>query len=170
MIGLVDKNRSVQKMMHKKTASEKKRQLEEKKNRLKLFLKKSGFKSTRQRDIIAKEFLSSNVHITAEELYRKIISEHDDIGFTTVYRTLKLLTQSGLAAERVFADNLTRYEPLSLDQEHHDHLICLNCGSIMEFQNTRIEKLQDVVANEVGFATVQHKLELYGYCKNCRND
>ncbi len=138
----------------------------EKKERLKTFLKEKGFKSTRQRDIIATEFLKTSRHITVEDLYRKISRKHKEIGFTTVYRTLKLLTKSGLAAERVFADNLTRYEPLTAE-EHHDHLICLQCGAITEFENTRIEKLQERIASDIGFKTVAHKMELYGHCRNC---
>ncbi|MBI4709838.1 MAG: transcriptional repressor, partial [Nitrospirae bacterium] len=99
-----------------------------KKERLRAFIKKMGFKATRQRDLIATEFLKTAGHITAEDLYKKITRRYKDIGFTTVYRTLKLLSKSGLATERVFADNLTRYEPLSAE-DHHDHLICLSCGS-----------------------------------------
>jgi Fur family ferric uptake transcriptional regulator len=156
--------------MDKTAGSSKEKQIIEKKARLKTFLKESGFKSTRQRDIIATEFLRCREHITAEDLYRKILRKHREIGFTTVYRTLKLLAQSGLATERVFADNLTRYEPLSVDEDHHDHLICLDCGSIIEFKNTRIEKLQTRVADEFGFHTVSHKMELYGHCRDCRKD
>lgn len=139
----------------------------QKKDQLKSFLKEKGFKSTRQRDIIATEFLQSVEHMTAEELYKKVSRKYNDIGFTTVYRTLKLLKNSGLATERVFADNLTRYEPLSAE-DHHDHLICLECGDITEFENTRIEQLQDKIADELGFQTVTHKMELYGYCRKCR--
>jgi Fur family ferric uptake transcriptional regulator len=156
--------------MDKTARSSKEKQIIEKKARLKTFLKESGYKSTRQRDIIATEFLRCREHITAEDLYRKILRKHREIGFTTVYRTLKLLAQSGLATERVFADNLTRYEPLSVDEDHHDHLICLDCGSIIEFKNTRIEKLQTRVADEFGFHTVSHKMELYGHCSKCRKD
>ncbi|MBI5050393.1 MAG: transcriptional repressor [Nitrospirae bacterium] len=126
-----------------------------------------GFKSTRQRDIIATEFLKTICHITAEELYKKISRMNKEIGFTTVYRTLKLLAKSGLATERVFADNLTRYEPIST-KEHHDHLICLACGGITEFEDTKIEKLQEAVAVEFGFMTITHKMELYGYCRKCK--
>lgn len=138
-----------------------------KKERLKAFLKERGFKSTRQRDVIATAFLKTEGHITAEELYRKITRKYKDIGFTTVYRTLKLLAKSGLAAERVFADNLTRYEPLSA-RDHHDHLICLDCGAITEFENIKMEKLQERIAHEFGFDTAAHKMELYGYCSKCR--
>jgi Fur family ferric uptake transcriptional regulator len=146
----------------------KNRRLSEKKERLNVFLKQKGLKFTKQRDAIATEFLKSGEHMTAEELYRKINRKHPDIGFTTVYRTLKLLAQSGLATERVFADNLTRYEPLAAE-DHHDHLICLGCGSITEFENMKIERLQERVAGEFGFETIRHKMELYGYCRNCRS-
>jgi Fur family ferric uptake transcriptional regulator len=148
--------------------SAKSHMLSEKKERFKVFLKEKGLKFTRQRDFITTEFLKSEEHVTAEDLYRKIIRKKPDIGFTTVYRTLKLLDQSGLATERVFADNLTRYEPLSAE-DHHDHLICLDCGSITEFENSKIERLQERVADEFGFYTVLHKMELYGHCRKCRS-
>lgn len=145
----------------------KEHKLEDKKQRLKTFLKEKGFKSTRQRDIIANEFFKSKGHITAEDLYRKIIKKHGDIGFTTVYRTLKLLVKSGLATERVFTDNLTRYEPLSTE-DHHDHLICLNCGAITEFEDMKMEKLQEHIANKFDFETAIHRMEIYGYCRKCK--
>ena len=140
----------------------------EKKEKLISFLKEKGFKSTRQRDIIATEFLKTGEHVTAEDLYKKINRKHKDIGLTTVYRTLKLLKKSGLATESIFADNLTRYEPLSED-DHHDHLVCLDCGSITEFENSKIERLQGKIADEFGFHTVSHKMDLYGYCRECKN-
>jgi len=146
----------------------KQRGIIEKRERLNSFLKEKGLKFTRQRDIIATEFLRAGKHITAEDMYRKISRKHADIGFTTVYRTLKLLAQSGLATERVFADNLKRYEPLAAE-DHHDHLICLTCGSITEFENMKIERLQEMVAEEFGFETVVHKMELYGYCRQCKS-
>jgi Fur family ferric uptake transcriptional regulator len=136
---------------------------------LRKFLKEKGFKSTRQRDIIATEFLRETGHVTSEDLYKKISKKHPAIGYVTVYRTLKLLAQLGLATERIFADNLTRYEPLSAG-DHHDHLICINCGSITEFENTKIEKLQEKIADEFGFFSVLHKMELYGYCKKCKKE
>lgn len=142
------------------------RDISKKKERLNSFLRERGLKYTRQRDIIATAFLKCGEHMTAEDLYRKISRKHADIGFTTVYRTLKLLARSGLATERVFADNLTRYEPLS-SEDHHDHLICLYCGSITEFENMKIERLQDQIARDFGFKTVVHKMELYGYCRQC---
>ena len=150
--------------MHK---PDKNYRVSEKKERLKSSLKEKGLKSTRQRDIIATEFLRGTGHITAEDLYKKIGRKHKGIGYTTVYRTLKLLTKLGLATERVFADNLTRYEPLSAE-DHHDHLICISCGAITEFENTKMERLQEKISSEFGFYTVIHKMELYGYCRKCK--
>lgn len=139
----------------------------EAKERLKSFLKTKGLKSTRQRDIIVTDFLNTEGHVTAEELYRRINRRHKNIGFTTVYRTLKLLAESGLATERVFADNLTRYELLT-EEEHHDHLICIKCGSITEFEDSRLENRQIRIADELGFQVISHKMEFYGYCIMCR--
>ena len=142
------------------------KEITEKKELLKSFMKRKGFKSTRQRDIIASEFFKCKDHITAEDLYKIINKRHKDIGSTTVYRTLKLLAESGLATARVFADQLTRYEPVSVD-EHHDHLICLDCGSIIEFEDPKLERLQEKIASDFGFSIVDHRVEFYGYCRNC---
>jgi Fur family ferric uptake transcriptional regulator len=139
----------------------------EAKERLKTFLKTKGLKYTRQREIIVTAFLKTEGHVTAEELYRKVSRRNRNIGLTTVYRTLKLLADSGLATEQVFADHLTRYESLS-EEEHHDHLICLKCGSITEFEDSKLENMQVKIADELGFEIVNHKMEFYGYCSNCR--
>ena len=85
----------------------------------------------------------------------------------TIYRTMKLLSESGLAHARNFGDGQTRYEP-AFGREHHDHLICTRCGAIIEFENDRIEQLQDVVAKKHGFRVTSHKMELYGLCKGCQ--
>jgi Fur family ferric uptake transcriptional regulator len=143
--------------------------INEKKERLKSFMKQKGFKSTKQRDIIANEFLKVGEHLTAEELYKRVSKRHENIGFTTVYRTLKLLAESGLATERIFADHLTRYEPVSAE-EHHDHFICLTCGSITEFENPKLERMQEKIASDFGFSIVDHKMEFYGYCRECNKN
>lgn len=127
-----------------------------------------GLRSTRQREIILDIFLSTHEHISVEELYLKIKSSHPGIGHATVYRTLKLFTEAGLAHEIHLHDGQTRYEHV-LRGEHHDHLICTRCNTIIEFENAAIEKLQEEVASRHGFTIQSHKLELYGYCSNCRN-
>jgi len=131
------------------------------------FIEEKGLKSTTQRDEIVNAFFNLKEHVSIEELHHKVQKKNPKIGYTTVYRTLKLLTESGLAHERQFGDGQARYEPVTTE-EHHDHLICLKCGAIMEFENKKIEKLQDDVAKQHGFEVKNHKLELYGYCKKCR--
>jgi len=125
-----------------------------------------GLKSTRQRDIILDSFLSSDRHVSIEELYLKLRAEHPGIGYATVYRTLKLFAESGIAREIHFGDGQTRYEHVA-EGEHHDHLVCIRCGRIQEFEDERIEQLQAEVASRHGFRIEMHKLELYGLCANC---
>ena len=131
------------------------------------FIEEKGLKSTTQRDDIVNAFFDSGGHVSIEELHHSVQKKNPKIGYTTVYRTLKLLTESGLAHERQFGDGQARYEPVTAE-EHHDHLICLKCGIITEFENLKIERLQEDVAKEHGFKVKNHKLEMYGYCKKCK--
>ena len=139
----------------------------EKKKTFREFIAQKGLKSTRQRDVILDGFLSSDRHLSIEELYLKLRAKHPSIGYATVYRTLKLFAESGIAREIQFGDGQTRYEHVN-EGEHHDHLVCTRCGTIIEFENEAIEKLQDEVANRHDFLIVTHKLELYGVCAKCR--
>ncbi|WP_298439299.1 transcriptional repressor [Geobacter sp.] len=131
------------------------------------YIAKQGLKSTRQRDIILEAFLSSDRHLSIEELYLKLRAKHPNIGYATVYRTLKLFAESGIAREMQFGDGQTRYEHVG-EGEHHDHLVCTGCGAIIEFENETIETLQKEVAAAHGFLIQTHKLELYGLCARCR--
>ncbi|WP_243373066.1 transcriptional repressor [Geotalea sp. SG265] len=131
------------------------------------FIAQKGLKSTRQRDIILDFFLSTSEHMSLEELYLKLRAKHPAIGYATVYRTLKLFAESGIAREIQFGDGQTRYEHVT-EGEHHDHLVCTRCGAIAEFENATIEKLQDEIADSYGFLIKTHKLELYGLCAKCR--
>jgi Fur family ferric uptake transcriptional regulator len=88
------------------------------------------------------------------------------IGYATVYRTLRLLTRLGLAAQRKFADGETRYERTS-EGSHHDHLICLDCGKIIEFEDDTLETLQNSIAQHYHFKVFHHRMELYGQCLAC---
>jgi Fur family ferric uptake transcriptional regulator len=127
-----------------------------------------GLKSTRQRDIILDCFLSSPQHLSTEELYLKLKEGNSGIGYATVYRTLKLFAESGIAREIHFGDGQTRYEHQTKG-EHHDHLVCTRCGAIVEFENETIEQLQAEVASQHGFTIANHKLELYGICSQCKS-
>lgn len=125
-----------------------------------------GLRKTRQRNLIANIFFDLDKHISAEELYKRVTKKDPSIGFSTVYRTLNLLKEAGLAKECQFGDTFGRFEPVH-SEAHHDHLICTRCGQIIEFKSDRIEKLQADLAKEQGFTVFDHKLELYGLCNKC---
>ena len=130
------------------------------------YISSKGLKSTRQRDIILNAFLSIEEHVSNEELYLKLRAKHPNIGYATIYRTLRLFVESGIAREIWIGDGQTRYEH-QIKGEHHDHLICTRCKAITEFKNEAIEKLQDEIATSHGFLIETHKLELYGLCSGC---
>jgi Fur family transcriptional regulator, ferric uptake regulator len=131
------------------------------------YMVKKGLRSTEQRRLIIDTFFQSPAHITIEELLGQVRSLDPKVGYATVYRTLKLLAESGVANERQFGDGLTRYE-LADGDTHHDHLICLECHGITEFEEPRIEELQDEVARRHAFDLRMHKHELYGVCADCQ--
>ena len=139
----------------------------EKKKMFNDFAASKGLRSTRQRDVILDVFLSTHQHISVEELYLKIKSSNPGIGHATVYRTLKLFAESGLAREILFHDGQTRFEHV-IAGEHHDHLVCTNCNAIIEFEDETIEKLQKEIAARHGFQIKSHKMEIYGFCSNCQ--
>ena len=136
------------------------------KGKFKDFLLTQGLKSTNQRELILEEFLRAGAHLSTEDLYLRLRKKNPRIGYATVHRTLKLFAQCGIAEQRHFGDGQARYEASDHD-EHHDHLICISCGKIVEFEDSRIEELQIEVAGEHGFSIERHRLELYGYCLNC---
>ena len=137
------------------------------KDKFREFMLDKGLKSTRQREIILDEFLRVGSHLSTEELYLRLRRKNPRIGYATVHRTLKLFAECGIAEQRHFGDGQARYEASDLD-EHHDHLICISCGKIVEFEDPRIEQLQDEVARLHGFSIERHRLELYGCCESCR--
>ena len=129
------------------------------------FLEEHNPKHTKQRDQILGAFLEARGHVTSEELYQRVREQNPGIGYTTVYRTMKLLAEAGLAVERHFDDGVTRYE---IEHEHHDHLVCLRCGRIIEFECQEIEVAQAEVAERHRFEILRHRHELYGHCAECR--
>jgi Fur family ferric uptake transcriptional regulator len=129
------------------------------------FIQSRGLKTTRQRGVIVRVFFRMRGHISVEELLYEVKKVNPKIGYATVYRTLHLLVQSGLVEERRFGDGLARYEGHS-EIEHHDHMICTECGNISEFYNPHLEALQEKLAEENQFRIYRHRLELYGVCKD----
>jgi len=130
------------------------------------FLARSGLKSTRQRDRIVRAFFAAGRHLSAEELYHRIRTEDPGIGLVTVYRTLKLLREAGLATERQFGEAYTRFDPNPADWPH-DHLICTRCGKIQEFEDATLPQLRAKMARTLGFTVTEQKVELYGFCRDC---
>lgn len=133
------------------------------------YLGSHGYRQSSRRNRIAETFLSISGHISAEELLALVRERDPRVGLTTVYRTLKLLTRCGLALETKFNRQISMFEPVP-EGKHHDHLICLGCGTILEFENQAIETLQESVAGEMDFRITRHILELYGYCRKCVQD
>jgi len=123
-----------------------------------------GVKLTEQRKIIAKVMSESNDHPDVDELYNRVSKIDSKVSIATVYRTVKLFEESGIVTKHDFKGGKARYEELS--ESHHDHLIDVKTGEIIEFVDDEIEKLQKKVAEKYGYELVDHKLELYGIKKN----
>ena len=123
-----------------------------------------GVKLTDQRKIIAKIMSDSQDHPDVDELYKRASIIDSKISIATVYRTVKLFEEAGIVAKHDFKGGKARYE--ELNEGHHDHLIDIKTGQIIEFVDDEIEKLQQKVAEKYGYKLVDHKLELYGIKKN----
>ena len=138
---------------------------------LKKMIRSMGLKITDQRLLIINclhdsEVKSGERHVTAQELYEKVIKKDDSVGFATVYRFLRDLANKNFVTEVRMGGQASRYELSTKD--HHDHLTCTKCGKIVEFENKKIEKLQLQVAEYFGFILTNHILELYGVCSACQ--
>jgi len=127
------------------------------------YLSKQSLKQTRQRKIVVEEFLRLDRHVDAEDLFNIVRKKDAKIGLATVYRTLNLLKEAGLADQKSFRDGRSVFEVHRPDQ-HHDHFICIDCGKVVEFENEEIEALQEKVAEQLGFKLAGHRLDLYGRC------
>ena len=118
-----------------------------------------GMRMTEQRRVIARVLQASDDHPDVEELYRRASAVDPNISISTVYRTVKLFEDAGVIERHEFGDGRSRYETLS--EEHHDHLIDLRTGGVIEFRSEEIERIQERIANELGFRLVDHRLELF---------
>ena len=132
-------------------------------------IQKKGLKRTSQRDLILDVFLRTEEHLSNEDLYQLVKKEDPTVGQTTVYRTLKILTEAGLAREVRFGDGRTHYEH-NYKHQHHDLMICSECGKIIEFFSAELEALQDEMAAEHDFEITQHLLRIIGICSECRHE
>lgn len=131
--------------------------------RFRNFLAAQGLRLTDQREAIALAFFSSDKHLSLIDILERSRQHREGIGYATVYRTMRLLADGGLADEHHFGEDQTRYE-VHREDEHHDHLICVDCGRIVEFEEPLIEQVQTQVATRHGFTVLSHKHEIYGRC------
>src|SRR5947209_14617260 len=130
-------------------------------------LKKVGLKHTAQRDTILRAFLETREHLSTDELHRLVKKRDPKIGYTTVYRTLKLLAECGLASEVAFHDGIARYEHQYNRRSHH-HMVCTDCGSSVEFFSNEVERLEQDIGRKYRYMTTRHSFQIYGVCEDCR--
>ena len=133
------------------------------------YIEEKGLRHTKQREAIVDAFFSAGRHITSEELFNIVKKKNPEIGYATVQRNLNLLCKSSLAEEIKIGKQKTKYEQ-KLGASHHDHLICVKCGRLIEVNDEKIEKLQDKLANANNFIPIKHKLEIYGICGGCKSN
>jgi len=137
-------------------------------SRIERLCAEKNLKMTDQRRTIARVILDSEDHPDVEELYRRATAVDPRISIATVYRTVRLFEEANILTKHEFRDGRARYE--EAPEVHHDHLIDLRSGSVIEFQNDDIERLQEIVARELGYRLVDHRLELYGVPLKRNND
>ncbi len=131
------------------------------------YMRRKGLKTTQQREAIVDAFLRTTGHVGLEALLSSARKANPGVGLATVYRTVKLLEEAGLAASRQFGSGQTLYE-VSGQRAHHDHIICQQCQFIVEFESDEVEQLQSRVAHRLGFNILQHRHELFGLCEKAQ--
>ncbi len=136
-------------------------------NQLKKALKKEGLRYTQQRQSIWDEMCATDEHRDAEEIYLSLRNEGMSVSRATVYRTIDVLVKNNLVRKLELGDGRARYEH-KMDLEHHDHLICVQCGKIEEFMDETIEEIQEKIVNNLGFKLIRHIHQLFVICNNCR--
>jgi Fur family ferric uptake transcriptional regulator len=132
------------------------------------YLKRNGLKMTRQREMIVDSFLRTNGHLSTEELYQLVRQKDKTVGFTTVFRTLKALTDCGLARETDLQDGRARFEHI-YNRPHHHHIVCVSCNRTIEFLSPELERLQEEIVSRYQFQSVRHQLQIFGICPDCQN-
>ena len=133
------------------------------------YLKEQGLPVTQQRMVIAQVVADTGEHLSVEEIEGRLREGGDRIGKATIYRTLDLLVRSRLVVEHDFGEGFKRYEHRLTQEPVHEHLICLECGKVIEFQSWEVQEVQARITMRHGFQPTRHKLEIYGLCKECRD-
>ncbi len=131
------------------------------------YLRERSLPVTTQREQVAHVLFAAGGHLSVEDIEQLLRKRNLHVGKATIYRTLDLLAQSGMVHERDFGEGFRRYERVP-GHPHHEHLICLRCGKVVEFANERLEKMKELIAEEYGFQHRHHRLEIYGVCRECQ--
>ena len=132
-------------------------------------LRRVGLKQTEQRNTILRTFLETREHLSTDELHRLVKKKDAGIGFTTVYRTLKLLAGCGLASEVAFHDGIARYEHQYNRRSHH-HMVCTECGASVEFFSPEVGEVEREIGAKHDYLTTRHTFQIYGLCADCREE
>jgi Fur family transcriptional regulator, ferric uptake regulator len=132
---------------------------------LSAYLVRNHLKRSSQREAILDAFVKAGHHVSVEDLLKIVRRRHPEVGRTTIYRTLKLFKDAGLASELVFGGE-ARFEPV-WNRDHHDHFVCTSCGEIFEFRSPEIERLQEEIASGIGFRVEGHRHTILGRCRKC---
>ena len=130
------------------------------------YLKGKGMLHSQQREQILEIFLQTERHPTIDDLYELVRKKNPKISLATVYRTMRVICDAGLARDTDFGNGSKRFEHKHRHQ-HHDHLICLECGKVIEVMSQKIENLQESLAKKYGFTTTRHTMQIFGICKQC---
>ena len=133
------------------------------------YLRKKGLKLTSQRMLVARKIFGIGSHFTVDHLADMLKKKEDKISRATIYRIVSVMAEAGLLIEHNFGQSAKFYEHTSGEEEHHDHMICVNCRHIEEFYDKGIEDIQVQVANKLGFDLAEHSLNLYGACRRLKN-
>ena len=133
------------------------------------YLKSSGRKMTRQRQMIVESFLRTGGHVSTEELHQLTRKKDQKVGFVTVFRTLKALADCGIARKIDLDDGRTRFEH-SYRRPHHHHIVCVECNNTIEFVSPEQERIQEEITSQYGFKPVRHTLQIFGICPECQKD
>ncbi len=133
------------------------------------YLREQGLPVTHQREVVAEVVFSSGEHLSVDDIEREVRAAGERIGKATIYRTLDLLVRSNLVGEHDFGEGFKRYEHRLSREPIHEHLICLHCGTVIEFQHSGVHRIEALVTAEHGFKPTRHKLEIYGLCHECHS-
>lgn len=136
--------------------------------RLDDFIRRKGLRRTNQRDTIVRAIFSKDEHFTAEELFERVRKADTDTSRATVYRTLGLLVEANLLQEIDLGDNQTTYDPNFLDKPSHNHLVCIDCGQVVEFEDMNLDLLNDCVTRRLGFKPLRQSIKIEANCEQLR--